>query len=787
MPNVNILRPLFTTTNAIQLAHDHYNLHVTARTLPSERDQNFHLTTIDSRQFILKISGLTESLEALTLENDIMSHLNFKSPISNLIPRVITAVSNQAITHASANGNRYPVRLITYLPGTLLAQAKPHSPALLQNLGQTLGQMDRVLANFEHPAAQRTLKWDLKKAGFITDYTKFIPDADQRKLVEKQLKQFLAHTQPKLDGLRQSVIHNDANDYNILTDGQQISGIVDFGDALNSATVCELAIAAAYVSLGKSAPLDTIAHVVNGYHTAYPLTGEEVSLLFSLIAMRLCVSVTMAAYQFTQEPENEYLQITTVPAWEALAKLSQISSTLAEATLRHACGWEPMAKLGTTSSWLREGKNEEIFSLRQKHLGKSLSLSYKRPLHIVRGRGAYLYDENGQPFLDAVNNVAHVGHCHPKVVEAAQRQTAVLNTNSRYLHSNIVALAARLTATLPEQLSVCFFVCSGSEANELALRLARTHTGQQDLLVLDGAYHGNTAALIDISPYKFNGPGGAGAPAHVHILPMPDSYRNRGNDGGNGRFYAQHAQETIDALQKSGKQIAGFIGESLLGCGGQIVLPDGYFQALYAHIRTAGGVCIADEVQVGFGRVGSQMWGFQTQEVVPDIVTLGKPMGNGHPIAAVVTTPQIADSFANGMEYFNTFGGNPVSCAVGLAVLDVLEQENLQENAHVVGNHLMAGLRGLQEKHPLIGDVRGLGLFVGVELVQNRQTLEPAAAEATHIVNQMRDKGILISSDGPLHNVLKIKPPLVFSKENADFLVGSLGEILKEMANRLVP
>jgi 4-aminobutyrate aminotransferase-like enzyme len=426
---------------------------------------------------------------------------------------------------------------------------------------------------------------------------------------------------------------------------------------------------------------------------------------------------------------------------------------------------------------------EEILEVRQKHLGPSLSISYQKPLHIVRGQGQYLSDENNQPYLDAVNNVAHVGHNHPRVVKAVQRQMAVLNTNTRYLHDNLVEYAARLTATLPEPLSVCYFVCSGSEANELALRLARTHTAQRDLLVLDGAYHGNTAALIDISSYKFNGPGGSGAPPHVHVLPMPDPYRGlyRGDSEGNGRRYAQHAQEIIENLQAQGKGIAGFIGEPLLGCGGQIVPTKGFFPALFPLVRAAGGVCITDEVQVGFGRVGTHMWAFQTQGVVPDIVTLGKPIGNGHPLAAVVTTPEIAESFANGMEYFNTFGGNPVSCAVGLAVLEVLTFEKLQFHAHDVGNHLLEGLRSLQTQFPLIGDVRGLGLYIGAELVRDHQTLEPAAEEAAYIANRMRDKGILISTDGPLNNVLKIKPPLVFTEENADFLVETLGEILKEL------
>jgi 4-aminobutyrate aminotransferase-like enzyme len=391
----------------------------------------------------------------------------------------------------------------------------------------------------------------------------------------------------------------------------------------------------------------------------------------------------------------------------------------------------------------------------------------------------YLYDENGRAYLDAVNNVSHVGHCHPRVVKAAQEQMAVLNTNTRYLHENLVRYAERLCATLPAPLSVCFFVCSGSEANELALRLARTHTRQKDVIVVDAAYHGNTTGLVEISPYKFDGPGGTGAPPYVHTVPMPDVYRGqyKRSDPRAAEKYAYHVEEII--RQRQGK-VAAFICESLMGCGGQLVLPDNYLKEVYRYVRDAGGVCIADEVQVGFGRVGTHFWGFETQGVVPDIVTMGKPIGNGHPLAAVVTTPGIAASFNNGMEYFNTFGGNPVSCAIGLAVLDVIAEEQLQANALHVGTHLLDSLRRLMDRHALIGDIRGPGLFVGIELVLNRETLEPAPAQASYIANRMRERGILLSTDGPFHNVLKIKPPLVFTKENVDFLVATLDEILAE-------
>ena len=424
----------------------------------------------------------------------------------------------------------------------------------------------------------------------------------------------------------------------------------------------------------------------------------------------------------------------------------------------------------------------EILQFREDHIGKSLSVSYKDPLKIVRGYMQYLYDETGRKYLDAVNNVPHVGHCHPRVSTALQKQVMILNTNTRYLHDNLVHYAERLCATLPEPLKVCFFVNSGSEANELALRLAKNHTKNNDFIVIDGAYHGSTGNLIDLSSYKHDGPGGKGTPEYVHKVDLPDTYRGkyRGFNSESGNRYALEVKNLLDEMNSNNRKAAAFICESLLGCGGQIVLPPEYLKQVFYHVRQTGAVCIVDEVQIGFGRVGTHFWGFETQEVIPDIVTMGKPIGNGHPLAAVVTTPEIAASFANGMEFFSTFGGNPVSCAVGMAVLDVIQEENLQENALEVGTYLIQELQKLKEKFPLIGDVRGLGLFIGVELIKDRKLLLPAPEHASYIVNRMKEKGVLISTDGPDHNVLKIKPPIVFTKENASFLVKSLKEILSE-------
>ena len=422
----------------------------------------------------------------------------------------------------------------------------------------------------------------------------------------------------------------------------------------------------------------------------------------------------------------------------------------------------------------------DLSALRARHLAPSLGLSYAEPLEIVRGKGAWLYDTRGDAYLDCVNNVCHVGHCHPAVVTAAAEQMGVLNTNTRYLHEHAVHLAERLAGLFPDPLNVCFFVCSGSEANELALRLARTATGRRDVAVVDGAYHGNTSSLIELSPYKFLGPGGGGRASHVHVVPTPDPFRSRVSGGGGADACdPEHVSAAAREAEPNGG-LAAFFCESALGCAGQIVLPPGYLRSAFERARAAGALCVADEVQVGFGRVGSHFWGFETQGAVPDIVTLGKPMGNGPPLAAVITTPAVAAAFANGMEYFNTFGGNPVSCAVGLAVLDVIEGEGLQHKAGEVGSLLLGRLRSLAESAPLIGDVRGLGLFIGVELVRDRTTLEPAPREAARIVETMKRRGILLSTDGPLRNVIKIKPPLAFGIPEAERVIEELGSLLAD-------
>jgi len=422
-------------------------------------------------------------------------------------------------------------------------------------------------------------------------------------------------------------------------------------------------------------------------------------------------------------------------------------------------------------------QEDSLLERRYRVLGRNSPLFYDKPLHLVRGEGVWLYDADGKRYLDAYNNVPHVGHCHPRVVAALGQQAATLNTHTRYLDETVVAYAERLTALFDTELSMAMFCCTGSEANELALRIARDCSGGLGVISTAWAYHGNTAAVIQVSslftPEDQRGP-------YVRTVPVMDPYRDRAgrSDAQLATAYADEVKRAIDSFTAAGIPFAGLLYCTAFSSEGLPTVPEGFMAKALAHVHAAGGYFIADEVQAGFGRLGSHMWGHQKLGVVPDIVTLGKPMGNGHPLAAVVARRDLVNAFTQRNMYFNTFGGNPVSAAVGMAVLDVIEEERLQGNAQSVGDYTIAKLERLAERHALIGDVRGSGLFFAVELVSDRGAKTPATAQTRRLVNLMRERGVLISRIGINDNILKIRPPMPFSKQHADLLIDTLDQAL---------
>jgi 4-aminobutyrate aminotransferase-like enzyme len=426
--------------------------------------------------------------------------------------------------------------------------------------------------------------------------------------------------------------------------------------------------------------------------------------------------------------------------------------------------------------------NDSLIDRRNRAMGPAYRLFYRQPVHLVKGEGVWLYDADGRKYLDCYNNVASVGHCHPHVVEALSGQAATLNTHTRYMDENVVEYAERLGSTLPGDLSVCMFVCTGTEANDLAFRIARTVTGHEGAIVTEHAYHGNSLVVTELSTEEYPA---SEQPDYLETVEAPDGYRGRYrySDPEMGENYAALASSAIERLAERGKKPALLMCDNIYSSNGVLTPPPEYLQEMYQRVRAAGGLIVADEVQSGLCRLGDHMWGFQDSGVVPDIVTMGKPMGDGHPLAIVVTAPAIAEEFSQKFHYFNTFGGNPVSAAVGLAVLDVIEQENVLQNVHEVGAHLRQGLDDLATRFEVIGDVRGKGLFYGVELVSSKMSQAPAEQAALHIREHLRENGVLLSNTGPLNNVLKIRPPMVFSRENADELLGKLEQALGSTGN----
>lgn len=773
-----------STVKALVLEHFHITAEV--KSLPGYVDLNFLLTDTLGKRFILKIANADEPLAELDMQNSVMNYLNGQDLRPYLLPEVIKNLSGNEITPLQDKyGRPRPMRLLRYVPGVFYCDHKALSGHHHSQLGSLLGRLDLSLQGFSHSAASRHFDWDLKHAkAVIESKVGLICDQSQREQVLKILSGFEQQVIPFMAELPQGVIHNDVNDYNLLLSSAspdaEVIGLIDFGDMVHSHQINELAIACAYAILGVDSPLAIIEAITLAYHQQRPLNGAELWVLLPLIAARLAVSVCNSSEAILSEPDNEYLLVTAKPAWAAISTLLKLDAKSIGFGLQRLCltaneGATQGGPLDQGADNAASARHKDILSQRSERLFKTLSVSYQQPLIIERGQGQFLLDENNIAYLDMVNNVCHVGHCHPSVVAAGQAQMAKLNTNTRYLNDNILDYSQTLLDTFPESLSVVMFVNSGSEANELAMRLMRCKTQSDELLVVDGAYHGNTNKAIEISPYKFNGPGGEGAAEHIHIVPVPDPYRGpyKGMSVETGLAYAEPVQQVIGRLQREGKQLGGYICESLQGVGGNLVMPNGYLDAVYQAVRAAGGVCIADEVQVGFGRVGTHWWGFETQGVVPDIVTLGKPIGNGHPMAAVVTTKEIAAAFVTGMEYFNTFGGNPVSCAIGKAVLDTINAENLMQNARDTGDYMRMRLVKLQEKFDIIGDVRGLGLFIGVELVKD-ENLTPATQEAQALIEWFKSRNILLSLDGPYKNVLKIKPPMVFNKDNVDYFIEQL-------------
>ncbi len=724
-----------------------------------------YLVETETEKYIFKTYPYTKHTLALVVaENNTLLFLDKKNQSNT--PRPIPLRDQNYTAILEIDGEKYICRMLSYLSGNFLAYV-PHTEKLFQCFGRFLAQLDAKLQQFSNDTIQaRQLKWDIQHLNLSKKYLEHIPDVKDRNIAYYFFKQFETNVVPILPELRTSIIHNDTYERNLLVANEEVSGIIDFGDLAHTFLINELAIAITYSCIDKENPLEWASILIKSYHEILPVEELELEVLYYLIAARLCISVCISAYARKENPNNDYAFVSEKSAWQMLHRWLTINPVAAETSFRKAAGFPARKPLPV----------KKMLAKRYEHMSSIVSVSYDTPIYMKGAAFQYMYDAYGNTYLDAYNNIPHVGHSHPKVVDAGQRQMAKLNTNTRYLYDSLNEYAEKLLSKFPDSLNKIYFVNSGSAATDLALRLARVHTGHEKMMVVEHGYHGNTQASIDVSDYKFSNPKGQGIKESILKAPIPDTYRGKytDDDGSAGKRYAE---EAVKLIEDSDTPIAAFISEPILGCGGQVPLAKGYLKRLYPAVRKQGGICIDDEVQTGFGRLGDHFWGYEAQEVVPDIVILGKPMANGHPMAAVVCTSEIAASFEKGVEFHSSFGGNPVSCAIALSVLEIIEEENLQENAKIVGDYFKSLFAGLREKHPCIGDVRGSGLFLGIEIVEDND-MEPDTELAQHIKNELRNRHILINTDGPHDSVLKIKPPLRFSKEDTFRTVEQIDNIL---------
>ena len=769
--------PDFSAEAAAGVLRDLYGLEGELKRLYSERDQNFRVRQADGTIFVLKFANRDEDPAVLDLQHQALLHIEARDPAIP-VPRVIRT-RDGALTGSAedADGTPHIVRLLSYLPGIDVSNVE-HTPKLLRNIGESMARLDLALRGFFHPAADHVLLWDVRRLPEMRHNTGTITDARLRGRVEAVVDYYCQEIAPKMAGFRCQIIHNDGNGGNMLvdeSDNERIAGIIDYGDMIHGPVILDVAVAVAGVTYHKEDPVAALCAVAAGFDSVLPLEADEVDVLYDLLMARLASEILICAWRVANAtgPIDHLVEFVEEFS-ESFDRIYDAGRTATRARLRDALKFPPYCPApGEVDQAEADAVLDDMIERRSRLLGPKQHLFYDRPIHMVRGAGIWLYDATGRAYLDAYNNVPHVGHSHPHVLRSISRQYAALCTNTRYVYGNILDYAERLGATIPDGPRSCVFVNSGSEANDIGWRMAKAHTGKSGAIVLEKAYHGGTDAIHAFSPSEMLE---SEIPPHIRTIVTPDTYRGefRGDDA--AARYAADTDRAIAELDEAGYGVATVMIDSSFVNHGIIDVPEGYLKAVVEKVRAAGGVFIADEVQAGFGRMGSRMWGCQTHGVEAEIVTLGKPIGSGLALGAVLTTPEILASFTEKTGYFSTFGGNPVACAAGSAVLDVIEDEQLLANAMETGEYLRQGLRDLAQRHPMIGDVRGSGMIAGVELVRDRATQEPAKEETKRVINAMKENGVLVGREGYHGNVLKIRPPMVFKPDNADTLIAALDE-----------
>jgi len=771
---LNTLRPPALPLEVLQaFAARTYGLSGAWSALEGERDQNFRVLGADGVSATFKVCHPAEGDAILLCQALGLEHIAEADPALPL-PRLIRARSGEPLARITHEGADYPVMVLSWLEGHVLGGETLGRGGLF-DLASQLARLGVALRGFVNGApAERDLVWDTRHVLRLAAQVGNLPEED-RALAIEILARHEAVTAPALRRMRSQIIHGDVHPHNVLVDdGRKVTGIIDFGDMVHGPLILDLANAAGDFLTPAADVADTLFELVRGYRSVTPLEEAEADALVDLIDVRLLMTPLIDALKASNGiASQDYFQTFNSRSMPMIREMRRIGHDKLRGLIRRAAAFPavPVHHAGTAA---------EAIERRRKVMGEKLYVFYDPPLHIVKGDGVWLTASDGRRYLDCYNNVPHVGHAHPYVAEAIARQARTLNTNTRYITDQAIEYAERLAALASEGLTSVTFVNSGSEANDLAWRMAKAFTGHTGGLCMDFAYHGVSESIDAFSPSN-SGPHW-NAP-HIRLLPAPDVYRGPydAEHADVGERYAALADPLIADLQEKGLGVAAAMVDSAFMTNGVLDAPAGYLQGIVARVRKAGGLFIADEVQSGFGRMGPSFWGHRHHGVVPDFITIGKPAGNGYPLGVVITRPEILTHFLQFGPFFSTFGGNNVAGAAGMAVLDVIRDEKLVENAHDVGAYFRLGLSDLKQKHALIGDVRGVGLATGVELVHDRAAKTPAGDVMHRLLNLVRDEGALIGGEGKSGNVLKIRPPIVFSRADADFAVAAIDRALSRL------
>jgi len=776
--------PLFGEEEVRQVAREHFSINGEFRPLLSERDQNFDIQCDDGRRFVMRIANIGDSEDIIDLQVSALQHLAAMNPALP-VPKLLLNANGEALSKVTfGDKSMHLVHVLSYLDGLPLEDLSGDiGKKTFNNLGRTVAQVDLALRGFFHRASKHDHPWDMASCTRILSLVEHLDNPDARKIVSGVFERMDQVVLPRIRKLRHQVIHQDAHGGNVLADPQdptRITGLIDFGDMLYGSLVAEVAVAADAGEYRIDDPIEFMCETTAGFDSVLSLEEEEIDLVFDMIVARNAMTATIGSARAALMPDDSRHISDPQHYLNNVDRLLGIGRDSVTKRLRRACRFPVRCPTTEEEAW-SDADEDALIGARQRHLGKNATHFYERPLHFERARGAYLYGADGHRYLDCYNNVPQVGHCNSHVVKAIARQAAALNTNTRYLYSSVLEYAERLTDKLAPHLDACVFLNSGSEANDFAWQIAKFTTANNGGLLMEDAYHGITESILSFSPCKAS----VELPDYLEGLVVPDPYRGPHREGTPdiAERYAQDADRAIRDLSARGHDLAAFMIDSAFCSSGVPNVPDGYLRGVEKRVRAAGGLMICDEVQSGFGRMG-QWWGHEHHGVRADIVTMGKPVANGHPLGVVVTTSEILNAFIDSVAPFSTFGGNTVACAAGNAVLDVIERDELIEHGVEVGDYLRDRLRQLGDSQALIGDVRGFGMLTGLEFVTDHTLRSPATKETLRLVELMREQRILVGEEGRDSNILKLRPPLVLGKKHADMLVDGLDACLTQLSGR---